>query len=376
MRVLLILVLCLCWTTLSAAADRLLIDAKVNDQAVRLAFDTGTEYTVLFGQTARRLNLKVTEPPPNPKLKPWQVPSGVSEECRFTVGQSTKRFRFRIFNPPEYTRFKVDGVVAWADLRNDILRIVADTKELSVLKKLPENICQWARWNIEQDSRLLEVKLPGTSEIDGTIFIDTGIPYGVQLSAKRWKYWRAKLRDRPYTLVAYYTPGIGLKVYEQRWADKLVLRQFSVMKVPVMPSSSVRELQFTNYEATLGLFALTRLDVIIDGKNSSIYTRQIQKPTSRYEYNRIGAVFVPRDIKSNHLVAHVAEKSPAQKAGIRNGDILMKIGDLDVTKWRTDPKVLPLHRFWIRPAGTKLELSLMRDDKPLKASVELKDIFP
>ena len=75
-------------------------------------------------------------------------------------------------------------------------------------------------------------------------------------------------------------------------------------------------------------------------------------------------------------MAHVAEKSPAQKAGIRNGDILLKIGGLDVTKWRTDPKVLPLRRFWIRPAGTKLELSLTRDDKPLKATVELKDIFP
>jgi hypothetical protein len=301
---------------------------------------------------------------------------GVSEECRFTVGESTTRFRFGIFNPPEYTRFKVDGVLAWADLRNNIFRIVADTKELSVLKKLPENISQWARWNIEQDSRFLEVKLPGTSELDGTIFIDTGTPHGVKLSAKRWKYWRAKLSDRRYTLVASYAPGIGLKVYEERWADKLVLGQFSIMKVPVMPSPSVRELQFTNYEATLGLFALTRLDVIIDGKNSSIYIRPIQKPASRYQYNRIGAVFVPRDIKSNHLVAHVAEKSPAQKAGIRNGDILLKIGDLDVTKWRTDPKVLPLRRFWIRPVGTKLDLSLMRDDKPLKATVELKDIFP
>jgi len=376
MHVLLILALCLCWTTLSVADDQLLIDAKVNDQAVRLIFDTGTEYTTLFGQTARRLNLKVTEPPPNPKLKAWQVALGVSEECRLTIGQSTIRARFGILNLPEYTRLKVDGVLAWADLRNNIFRILADTKELSVLKKLPENICQWTRWNIEQDSRFLEVKLPGTSEIDGTIFIDTGTPHGVELSAKRWKFWRAKLRERQYTLMASYTPGIGLKVYEERWADKLVLGQVSIMKGPVMPSPSVRELQFTNYEATLGLFALTRLDVIIDGKNSSIYIRPIQKPTSRYQHNRIGAVFVPRDIKSNHLVAHVAEKSSAQKAGIRNGDILLKIGGLDVTKWRTDPKVLPLRRFWIRPAGTKLELSLMRDDKPLKATVELKDIFP
>jgi hypothetical protein len=112
MHVLLILALCFCWTTLSVADDQLLIDAKVNDQAVRLIFDTGTEYTTLFGQTARRLNLKVTEPPPNPKLKAWQVALGVSEECRLTIGQSTIRARFGILNLPEYTRFKVDGVLA------------------------------------------------------------------------------------------------------------------------------------------------------------------------------------------------------------------------------------------------------------------------
>jgi hypothetical protein len=153
MYLLLILALCLCWTTLSVADDELLIEAKVNDQAVRLIFDTGTEYTTLFGQTARRLNLKVTEPPPNPNFKPWQVPLGVSEECRLTIAQKTIRARFGILDLPEYTRFNVDGVLAWADLRNNIFRILADTKELSVLKKIPENIHQWAKWNIEKDPR-------------------------------------------------------------------------------------------------------------------------------------------------------------------------------------------------------------------------------
>lgn len=376
MHILIILALCFCWTTTPLADDQILIDAKVNDQAVRLIFDTGTEYTTLFGQTAKRLNLKVTGLPLNAKPKPWQSAVSLSEECSLTIGQSVIRARFGILNLPEYIRGNADGILAWADIRNNIFQILAEKKELSTLKKLPENIGQWARWNIEQDSRFLEVKLPGTSEIDGTLFIDTGAPHGVKLSTKRWKHWRAKLSERPYSLKAFYTPGIGLKVYEERWADKLVLGQFSIIEVPVMPSSSVRELQFTNYEATLGLFALTRMDVIIDGKNSSIYIRPNQEPTSRYQHNRIGAVFVPRDIKSNNLMAHVAEKSPAQKAGIRSGDILLKIGDLAVTKWRTDPKVLPLSRFWTRPAGTKIELSLMRDDRPLKAIVELKDIFP
>jgi C-terminal processing protease CtpA/Prc len=132
---------------------------------------------------------------------------------------------------------------------------------------------------------------------------------------------------------------------------------------------------FPNYEATLGLFALTRFDIVIDGKNGHLFTRAIRRPKSRYAYNRIGAVFVPRDANSNDLVAHVMEKSAAYRAGIRDGDILVRIGNLDVTKWRTDPKVFPLSRFWSQPAGTQLELSLTRDAELVKATVELTEIF-
>ena len=90
----------------------------------------------------------------------------------------------------------------------------------------------------------------------------------------------------------------------------------------------------------------------------------------------MGAVFVPQGDESDLLTAQVLPQSPAYQAGIRNGDVLLKIDDLDVTKWRTDPNVLPLSRFWKRPPGTKLKLSLSRNDKPFKTTVELKDIFP
>ncbi len=67
-------------------------------------------------------------------------------------------------------------------------------------------------------------------------------------------------------------------------------------------------------------------------------------------------------------MADVADESPAYEAGIRNDDVLLKIGELDATKWRTDPKVLPLSRFWNSPAGTKLELTLKRGDRELADS--------
>jgi serine protease Do len=87
-------------------------------------------------------------------------------------------------------------------------------------------------------------------------------------------------------------------------------------------------------------------------------------------------VFVPTNAQSNDLTAQVVDGTPAQAAGIRVGDVLLKIDEVDVTKWRTDPTVLPLSRFLARPAGTKLNLTLRREGEIFKITVTLRDILP
>jgi len=70
---LLFLVLSFWGPLLCPADDYLVLDAKINDQPVRLSFDTGAEYTVIFERTAERLKLNLTHPPPNLKLKTGRV---------------------------------------------------------------------------------------------------------------------------------------------------------------------------------------------------------------------------------------------------------------------------------------------------------------
>ena len=132
----------------------------------------------------------------------------------------------------------------------------------------------------------------------------------------------------------------------------------------------------TNHLATLGLYALRRLDLVVDGKNGVAYVHPRSDPAPAYPHNRLGAVFVPRDLQRDgpHF-AHVVPGSPAFLAGIRDNDVLLKIDDLDITKWRTDPRVLPLSRFWERPAGTILNLTLKREEREFEVIVLLKDIL-
>ena len=131
----------------------------------------------------------------------------------------------------------------------------------------------------------------------------------------------------------------------------------------------------TGFEASLGLAALQRLDLIIDGDLGFAYLRPKSTPPPPYEHNRLGSVFVPSDLQGGDLLARVIAGSPAYQAGIRDGDVLLKVGDLDVTQWRTDPKILPLSRFWEGPPGTRLELTLKRGTKTSRKTAVLRQIL-
>jgi len=163
-------------------------------------------------------------------------------------------------------------------------------------------------------------------------------------------------------------------VKEEAWANKLGLGALVLNGVPVteaIPLASIAP----RFRASLGLVALKRLDVVIDGKGGVAYLRPKHTAPPAYDHNRLGAVFVPDDPGSDGLTARVADGSPAQEAGIRSGDLLLKIGEVNVTNWRNDPTVLPLSRFWERPAGTTLELTLSREGKTFKAAPTLRDIL-
>ena len=165
------------------------------------------------------------------------------------------------------------------------------------------------------------------------VAVDTGSDLGVKLLPQKWREWKAAHPQQPTTLNAYYMPGAGLVAKEESWAGKLSFGYMVLTDVPVM-EANVAEVGIggSGYEGTLGLAALKRLDFIVDGRQGIAYARARKTPVPPYEHNRLGVVFVPQESRSDELVAQVVDGSPAYEAGIRNGDVLLKIGELDVTK--------------------------------------------
>jgi len=372
----LVCVLCLCALTVRAGDERILLEATINGKPARMVFDTGASDLVLFRRGAERLGLKVTEPPRDVQVAPGEVTVGRTEECDFVLGATRARTSFRVFEPPSFLRMGVDGTVGWQPMRYNTIQIDAGQRKATWLTNAPPETATWLKFRIRRQSRVLTLEIPGQEDKQGVLTVDTGSACGVALSPERWRAWRAAHTNQPATLLAGYMAGAGTVVTEESWAKELTFGPLALTEVPVMPANVAEQaMGAPGFEASFGLAALKRLDLIIDGALGIAYLRPRNAPPATYEHNRLGAVFAPRDMEAADLIAHVMDGSPAYEAGVRSGDVLQKVGDLDVTKWRTDPTVLPLSRFWERPPGTKIELILKRGDRTITASAVLRQIL-
>lgn len=378
--ILTVVLFCLCLVSLEAEDERISVDAKINGVPVRFAFDTGASVAfMLYSRTAEKLGLKVKSPPAYVQIGPGQTRIGWTEPQKVDLGVTNIETTFAVVEIPAYLKATEGGFLGWPAVSNDVFSLDCVAHTISPLTNTRRKFGGRVKCRIQTNSDLT-LELPGKNPRKEIIALDTGSIYGLKLNPDEWHKWKAIHPNQPRTIEAYFTPGAGLVVTEEAWADKISLGKLALTDVPVMQADSsdmaLHSSPQSQFEATLGLAALKRLDIVIDGKRGLAYLWPRDAPPVPYEYNHLGAVFVPQNLKSDDLVAHVADSSPAVEAGIRNGDILLKIGELDCTEWRTNPEILPLSRFFESQAGTKLELTLKRGNDIFKTTATLRNILP
>jgi hypothetical protein len=363
------------------ADERLWLKATINGKSVSLFFDSGASYLILFPKGAARLGLSFTNAPKDIHLNPGELAYGRTEECTLQFdGGNRCRSSFRVLEIPKMLirglAGDADGIVGWQPVRQNIIMIDASHGSIKCLKNIPINMDDWSKFDLITNAPGLQMDLSHSSNGLSSLSVDTGSSYGVQLSPVQWQKWKAAHPNQCSTLTGYYNPVAGLVVAEETWAKELFLDSLLLTDVPVMEADKADVvLGSTGYQATLGLAALKRLDCIIDGQSGVAYLRAKKIPPLPYEHNRLGAVFAPFNLQSSELIGRVVQGSPAWEVGIRNGDVLLRIGKLDVTKWRTDPSVFPLSRFWERPPGSKLELTIKRGQVVFKVDIILRQIL-
>jgi len=359
----------------AANENRIWLDAKINNQPVRLIFDTGCNTVVLFRSTAERLRLQITPPPPGIKPIPGTVLDGYTNSCELKLWNQTIKTRFNIVNMPKIADSEVEGLIGWPVLRSNIIEFNAKKGRMQPLSRLPAKVKSWQKFPIRSNSGCLVLEIPRADGGTDKVIIDTGSSEEVSLSSKLWRQWREEHPNDPITLTAYYMPGSGTVIAPVMWATRIHVGPIELRNV-MIKEANITETAIggSNFLASLPMEALERKGLVVDGKGGYAFLSPQNSSADLPVYNRLGAVFAPSSPDTDDLIAHVAKNSPAERAGIRDGDILLKMGSRDMSDWRDQPtpKTPPLTE---QPEGTKLVLILKREDVSYETTAVLEDIL-
>ncbi len=201
-RLFLVVCCCVAWG-LDADEDRIWVDLTINkDQQVRLAFDTGAPFPVLFRQAAERLKLKLAEPPSETPPASGLATNPATEMCDFAWGGSSGRIQFLVVAPSPFTRLEMDGVLSWYAFRTNVF--VFDTtktsKSLDITGAVPAYALGWPKFQQRTAVPILAFDAHGEDAQHRVIYVDTGDPGGVALNHTLWDKWMAAHAQQPATM--------------------------------------------------------------------------------------------------------------------------------------------------------------------------------
>jgi hypothetical protein len=354
--------------------DRFLLDVKINGRRAELCFDTGSSSFALWRESARKLGLTST----NVASASDDITNDTTETCTLSMLGTKGKAWFWLLDLPENCPLNFDGIVGWTAWRNSIISIDADNGKLEFPYEPPKEVLKWTRFQLETNSGLLGLETLRQDGTQGLIWIDTGAEAGVAIPPRRWRAWKEENPQQPITILSQFRAGEGAVTVEEAWANQIVVGPLVLSNVPVMEMLPYEvESSRSNSVAVLGMYALRGLELIVDGPQGVAYVHSKKaRHVNMEDDNRLGAAFLPQRSSANMVeyIARVADGSPAQEAGVQNGDILVRVNDQDVTG--PDAVVLVPRDWMSMPAGTKVRLALRRAGAITNITATMREMLP
>ena len=354
--------------SVTAQEDQILVAAQIDGKPATLGFDTGAESSCLFRGATDRFGLKVST-------------MDFVEHCTLSFGKVLQTATFEVVDSP-YPSFhgNLAGLIGWTSVSNRVTQLDAEKGGCRISDEPSPGVEKWTRWKLVERSPVLIFERENGA-IPLRIGVDTGFAGGIMLSPDRWQRWRKRRAGLPATVEAHSSIEGQLNAAETFRAKKISVGDLTVTDVPVLEISPSLSAAFLNCDALLGLFVFRRLKLVVDGKNGVVYTRPLARPAGRYDYNPLGADFVPANLQipvdSNQppeLIACVIDGGPASRAGVKNGDVLLKAGNHDADEiWRGLLNRSEEARGW-PPAGTKVKLTMSRNGQQYETIVTLNNL--
>jgi len=351
--------------------ERIVVNATINDQPVRLVYDTGAPFTALSGPAAKRLNLAATA---STRSSIGGIPTTVerSESLKFRIFGGEAKTSLVIL--PDLKAGELDGVLSWKNLVAPTVMIDGVERRVSSQKTLPAE--GWLRFPLEADNGQLFFELTHHGKPFGRVFIDTGLPHGLRLSPKLWKEWKKEHPDAPLTLEPFRYAFGPVMAHEMTWVDNYQLGDIPFYGCDLGPIAEAKDDDAVDgagkqYVAQMGMRALRNMRIIISPASKELL---VQSVSPIPPHNRLGALFMPAAADATTLVAQIAPGTPADQAGLQAGDVLIAMDGVEYQAEAGQPPQSLLRQLG-RPAGTVLEMTIDRAGERKQLRVTLRDIL-
>ena len=265
-------------------------DATVNGMPERLILDTGSSYMLIFDDSAKHAGMDVflhASPDVDDKFRTMTM--ALAKPTIINLGGEENRVQPLMGNLSRSVIMvaadgaRIDGLISWPEVRDNILIFDGTEHKISSVKTLPAGGLEgWIRMPIGYEDQLTLKPLMPNGQF-GTVLVDTGAYFGVALPPEQWNKWRAAHPNAPSGSVSYMTPGeFGVQAAEEAWADEIQLGTLTLTDVPVHEANESEMKAGPSYAGTLGLYALARLDLVLDGKDNVAFVRTRPKPGPFY----------------------------------------------------------------------------------------------
>jgi len=265
---------------------------------------------------------------------------------------------------------EIDGILGYDFLSRFVARIDYGDKSLSLYDPesyhYPEGM-EVLDMEVTQNLPAIEAILDG--EYEGKFLLDTGNSGGLVLHRSFIQQNRIlnhikKKVEKSFGGVGGCGRGFMAKM------KSLTIGSFTVREpITLLVTNGEGIFGSEDLAGNIGGEILKRFTLVLDYSRGKVGFEPNQTFGLPTQYNRSGMGVTIKEGKL--IVREILKGSPAEAKGVRVGDQIMEVNGLKVT-----PRSLQgITEIFQGQAGTKVNLELVRDGKPIKVKLILKDIF-
>jgi predicted aspartyl protease len=354
----------------------IIVDAKVNSRPVSLMFDTGfagavdVDNTIDLGKPTGSITLRdfVRETQaPTVKIKSLSLGSKVINPEGMEAVLTPAGGYSEAFNT------HCDGIMGFEVIKHEVSEINFEKKKfifhprsMDISKRTPDNKKTFLTKLLPIGHNSLEMSVDLENGKSMTLALDTGNSFYATTHKdvlERVGLW--KLGEEPkFTSLAGVASGEVTSFTVQMPQLKIfgIPVQGSVWDIIDLPSSSAEG------DGTVGFGFLKNFNIIIDFERRRVW---FENWTGRVTDEEPGETGISATYSERHkgvVVARVSPESPADKAGVKVGDLLLSLDGADLHR----ESYRKMRQLLQGPVGSKVKLAVSRGGSLKRIEVERK----